>query len=483
MLCFTYRPENLADAPRTRLARWGSGYFEAKLLLFGSQWYGNLQPVERYRNDMLKVKGSGFRVARTVRTHWALIVLALIYGVNYLDRQVLALLLEPIKEEFHVGDAALGLLVGPTFALFYAVLGLPLAWLADRRNRVSIIAASAALFSCMTLLCGLAGQFWQLLLLRVGTGVGEAGTGPSSQAIIADLYPPDRRAGAQSVYALGVNLGLMVAFFGGGWIAQYYGWRSAFLAAGGPGLVLAALARFTLSEPRRGSSECLVAPLETPPLSSVVAFLRSQRAYRYIVLGTALSAFAGYGMTAFLPAFLVRSHAMPLSKVGLDFALILGVGGGIATLAAGAAADRLARHDKAWNLRIPAYCALVSLPFWPVFLLSSSATVTLLAAILPLALSGTWIGPCVAMIQGLAPLRMRAQAAALQLLIGNAIGLGLGPQVVGLVSDGLHPYFGADSLRYALFVCVLAQLGSVGCYLTGSRTLAKDLECAAAWQP
>src|SRR5882757_9684757 len=195
---------------------------------------------------MLRIKGSEAVGARAGHRHWALIVLALIYGVNYLDRQVLAIVLEPIGREFQVSDAALGLLAGPTFALFYATLGLPLAWLADRRNRVSVIAASAAVFGFMTLVCGMAAHFWSLALARVGTAVGEAGTGPSSQSVIADLYAPEHRAGAQSVYAMGVNAGLMVAFFGGGWIAQHYGWRSAFLAAGAPALLLAAIARLTL---------------------------------------------------------------------------------------------------------------------------------------------------------------------------------------------------------------------------------------------
>lgn len=426
--------------------------------------------------------GSDSVGTRLRHRHWALIVLALIYGVNYLDRQVLAIVLEPIKLEFQVSDAALGLLAGPTFALFYATLGLPLAWLADRRNRVSIIAASAALFGLMTLLCGMAAHFWQLTLARVGTAVGEAGTGPSSQSIIADLYAPKHRAAAQSVYAMGVNAGLMVAFFGGGWIAQHYGWRSAFLAAGVPALLLAAVGRLTLSEPLRGKSEKTMAPADAPALGQVVRFLKSQRAYRYIVLGTSMSAFSGYGMTAFLPAFLVRSHSMNLAAVGFAFALILGIGGGIATVASGIVADRLARRDMRWNMRIPALCALVSLPFWPVFLLAPDTTLAICAAILPLALSATWMGPCVAMIQGLAPLRMRAQAAAMQLFIGNAIGLGLGPQIVGLASDFLRPYWGMDSLRYALFVCVLAQAVSIACYRAAARTLKEDLARATAWR-
>lgn len=405
---------------------------------------------------------------------WAVVLLALVYVVNYLDRQVLAILLEPIKQEFRVSDAALGLLIGPTFALFYATLGLPLAWLADRCNRRNLIAACVALFSVMTLLCGMAAQFWQLLLARIGTGVGEAGTGPSSQTIIADLYPPQRRAAAQSVYAAGVNVGLMIAFFGGAWIAQRHGWRAAFVAAALPGLLLALLVRFTLKEPARGASENL-SDAGAPTLRETGAFMRSQRAYRYIVLGTSMSAFSGYGMTAFIPAFLVRSHQLSLTEIGFALAMVLGIGGGLATLASGVCADRLAKRDVRWNLWVPTLATAVSLPFWPVFLLWPTASGAVLAGILPLALSATWIGPCIAMIQGLAPLRMRAQAAATQLFIGNLIGLGIGPQVVGIASDLLKPAYGSDSLRYALFTCVLASALSAMCYFTATRTLRGDL--------
>ncbi len=320
----------------------------------------------------------------------------------------------------------------------------------------------------------MAAHFWQLILARIGTGIGEAGTGPSSQTIIADLYPPQRRAAAQSVYAAGVNVGLMIAFFGGAWIAQRHGWRAAFAMAALPGLLLALLVRFTLKEPARGASESLP-DAGAPALRETVAFMRSQRAYRYIVAGTSMSAFSGYGMTAFIPAFLARSHQLSLAEIGFALAMVLGIGGGLATLASGMCADGLAKRDARWALWVPALAAAVSLPFWPVFLLWPTATGTVLAGILPLALSAAWMGPCIAMIQGLAPLRMRAQAAAAQLFIGNLIGLGIGPQVVGIASDLLQPSYGSDSLRYALFTCVLASALSAMFYFTASRTLRGDL--------
>jgi predicted MFS family arabinose efflux permease len=403
---------------------------------------------------------------------YVLLVLCAIYAVNYIDRQVVAILLEPIKAEFGVSDSLLGLLSGPAFALFYATMGIPIAIAADRRSRVRIVSICLALFSVTTLLCGLAMQFWQLLAARVLTGVGEAGTGPASQSIISDLYPPSERATAQATYAVGVNLGVIVAFFGGGWIVHNYGWRYAFLAAAAPGLLLALLASLTIREPQRSGS---TSSAPTPTFRECLDILRRLRSYRYIVFGTAMSAFAGYGMAAFIPAFLMRSHGLDAAQIGMLFALVVGIGGGFGTYLSGALADRMSRRDVRWNMYVPMIAALVSLPCWPVFLLSDSLAVTIAAVMIPVALSVVFIGPCVATIQTLAPTRIRARAAAIQLFIGNLIGLGLGPQVVGITSDLLAPVAGRNSLRYALGVGAVASCFAVWSYWMASRNLQVDL--------
>lgn len=416
--------------------------------------------------------GAGFS---TAYRHYILAILTLMYVVNYLDRQVLAILLQPIKAEFGVSDALLGLLVGPTFALFYATLGIPIARLADRFSRRNIIAISMGLFSAMTVVCGLAAQFWQLVIARVFTGVGEAGTGPSAQAVISDLYPPKERAAAQSFYSAGLNIGLLIAFFAGGWIAQTFGWRQAFLAAGIPGLLLFFVVMFTVREPARGHSESLADDGIAPSLVTVARLLWSQRSFRYIALGAAMTSFGGYGATAFVPAFLVRSHHLTLYEVGLIFAGIAGIGGWIGTFLSGVIADRLGKRDVRWNMYVPIGAVFLALPFQPVFYLADNTALAIAAAVIPSAMGAVFLGPCVTMTQGLVPLRMRATAAALFLFILNIIGLGLGPQTVGIVSDLLEPALGTDSLRYALLVTMVS--GALGgfCYWRASKTLKADL--------
>jgi predicted MFS family arabinose efflux permease len=403
---------------------------------------------------------------------YVLLVLCAIYGVNYIDRQVVAILLESIKAEFGVSDSLLGLLSGPAFALFYATMGIPIAIAADRRSRVRIISICLTLFSLTTLLCGLAVHFWQLLIARLLTGVGEAGTGPASQSIISDLYPPGERATAQATYAIGVNLGIMAAFFGGGWIAHHYGWRYAFLAAAVPGLLLALLARLTIREPERTGA---TSSPQAPSFRESINVLWELRSYRYIVFGTAMSAFAGYGMAAFIPAFLMRSYGLDTAEIGALFALVVGLGGGLGTYFAGVFADRMSRRDPRWNMYVPMLATLVSLPCWPVFLLSTNLAVTIVSVMIPVALSVVFIGPCVATIQTLAPTRIRARAAAIQLFVGNLIGLGLGPQVVGIASDLLAPVAGRDSLRYALSAGAFASCIAIWSYWKASRTLTADL--------
>ena len=407
--------------------------------------------------------------------HYILVILTLMYVVNYLDRQILNILLPPIKAEFGVSDALLGLLAGPTFALFYATLGIPIARFADRHSRRNIIAMSMGLFSAMTVVCGLVGQFWQLVVARVFTGVGEAGTGPAAQAVISDLYPPEKRAAAQSFYSAGLNIGLLIAFFAGGWIAQTFGWREAFLAAGIPGLLLCFVIIFTVREPVRGHSEMLADDGVRPDLGAVARFLWSQRSFRWIAFGAAMTSFGGYGATAFVPAFLVRSHHLTLSEVGFIFAGIAGVGGWLGTFMSGVIADRMSKRDVRWNMYVPLGAVFVAFPFSPIFYLADNTTVAILAAIIPSSMGAVFLGPCVTMVQGLVPLRMRATAAALFLFILNIIGLGLGPQTVGLVSTLLEPALGVDSLRYALFVTMISSAIGGFCYWRASKSLKADL--------
>jgi predicted MFS family arabinose efflux permease len=407
--------------------------------------------------------------------YYVLALLSTGYALNLLDRQIVGILLEPIKREFSAPDVILGLLVGPTFAIFYATFGIPIAWLADRFNRRNIIAASLALFSLMTTVSGLAVHFWQLLLARVVTGVGEAGAGPASQSIISDLFAPEERAWAQSLYAAGSCVGVMVAFFCGGWIAEYHGWRTAFLAAGAPGIVLAVLLTVTIREPRRGAEGVSANRVRTPPFAQIVRFLWGQRSFRFLVLGASMSAFTTYSVMAFVPAFLARSHGMRGSEIGLALAIILGLGGFVATALPGYLADRLSARDVRWYMYVPAIASGISLPFWPLFFLVHSKVWAIAAAVIPLSLTTAWLGPCYAMAQSLVPVRMRATASSIVLFVCNSIGLGLGPLIVGAASDLLRPIVGSDSLRYALMASIVATLLAVVFYYLASRRLRLDL--------
>ena len=255
----------------------------------------------------MSLEGSAAPASATIAgrsRRYILVMLTLVYVTNYLDRNILNILLPAIKAEFRLSDADLGFLSGTVFAILYATLGVPLAWLADRANRRNVIAYSMMLFSLMTLLSGYAASFGQLVAARIGTGVGEAGTSPSVNSVISDLYAPKERAGALSFYAAGLNVGLLIAFAGGGWVEQHFGWRNAFLAAGIPGLIIALLFIFTVPETVRGHVEQLVDTGRAPSLIESVRHMWQQRSIRFIALGTALSSFGGYAVVTFISGFL-----------------------------------------------------------------------------------------------------------------------------------------------------------------------------------
>jgi predicted MFS family arabinose efflux permease len=415
------------------------------------------------------------RPGTTISPTYTLVVLTLVYVVNYLDRQILGILNGPIKAEFHLNNTEIGLLNGPAFALIYATLGIPIAALADRVNRRNVVVVSLAVFSAMTVLCGYAGSFWQLMLARFGTGIGEAGTTPPIASILADLYPRERRAAALSFYSAGLNVGLFFGFVGGGWVASHYGWRHAFLAAGVPGLALAVLLMCSVREPARGGAEHIVDRGVAPSLWEVVAYLAQQRAFVWFAVGTSLSAFGGYAAIAFVPIFLTQTHHMSLQAIGIVFAISTGIFGALGTWLSGVFADRLGRRDIRWNMFVPIVAALVTIPFVPVFYLAPNVVVALGAGIVPALTGAAFVGPAFAMSQAIVPVRMRARTGALLLFILNIFGLGLASPVVGAISDLLEPALGADALRYALMTSIATGLLGAYCYWRASRTLGADI--------
>ncbi|MBL6937750.1 MAG: MFS transporter [Alphaproteobacteria bacterium] len=407
--------------------------------------------------------------------HYILVMVTLVFVVNYLDRQILGILLPLIQKEFRVSDTQLGILTGPAFALIYASLGMPFAVIADRANRRNIIALSLAIFSAMTVVCNFVTGFWQLVAARAVVGIGEAGTGPSINSIIADLYPPQQRASALAFYSAGLNVGLLIAFFGGGIIAGTFGWRAAFLASGIPGLILVFLFLFTVPEPPRGHSEALIDTGGAPGFMATVRYLWGQRSFRFLSLGTSMSAFSGYAGLAFVPSFLARTHHLTPTQIGLLLAITTGVFGYIGTLLSGVIADRVGKKDIRRTMLVPVVATLIGLPFAPFFYLSSSLTVVIASLAVPAFLGASYLGPAYAATQGLVPLRMRATAAAVLLFILNIVGLSFGPLWVGVVSDALKPSLGPDSLRWALLSNVVFTAAGALLYWLSSRTLDRDM--------
>lgn len=404
--------------------------------------------------------------------------LTIIYAVNFVDRQLLAILQEPIKEELLLSDGQLGLLTGFAFAIFYVTAGIPIARFADHANRRNIISVVLGLWSVMTAASGLAQNYWQLLLARIGVGVGEAGCSPPAHSMISDVFPLSARATALSMYSSGINIGILFGFLLGGWLNEFFGWRVAFMVVGLPGVVLAVLFRLTVKEPLRGMTESgqQMLPREPAKLGDVLALLWSRRSFRHLAMGGALSAFTGYGISSWLASYIIRSYGMATGELGTWLALTVGLFGAIGTFGSGMLADRLGRRDLRWYLWMPACAAVISVPAFVVAMMADSAVGTLVLNIVPTLLATVYVGSCIAMVHGLLASNMRAMGSAVFFFIINIFGLGLGPFSIGLLSDLLEPSLGTQSLRYAMIsLVVVAGSWSVLHYTLAARSLREDL--------
>lgn len=411
---------------------------------------------------------------------YALMVLMLAYTANYVDRQILAILLQPIKLDLGLSDTQLGFLSGLTFAIFYATLGVPIAMWADRGNRRNIITLALTIFSSMTVVCGFVTNFAQLALARIGVGVGEAGSSPPAHSMIADMFPPEKRASAMGFYSLGINLGILIGFLVGGWVSQWYGWRAAFFIVGAPGLIIALLVRFTLKEPRRGQADGLTMQGEAaaPRVGEVFSLLWSQKSFRHISFGAALAAIGGYAGVTWLPAFLARSFEMSNGAIGTSLALIIGIAGGAGTYFTGYFADKLGKRDIRWNVWVFCIIGGLCFPFSVAMYLSGDKVMALILFVYPAFAGAAYVAPALAMTQALVTVRMRAQASAVLFLILNLIGMGLGPQLAGILSDLYHPAYAEESLRYSLLTISVVWIWSAFHFLLAARTLKSDIERA-----
>ena len=402
-------------------------------------------------------------------------MLIVVYMTSYLDRQILSILLPQIKAEFKVSDTYLGLLTGFAFAVFYTTLGIPLARMADRGSRVNLLAICIASWSLMTALCGTALTFVQLTLARIGVGVGEAGCNPSAHSLIADYFPFEKRAFALSAYATGVPLGSLLGLALGGWLGETYGWRVAFIAVGLPGLLLAVVVKMVLKEPARGKVDG-IRDEDAPGMLQTFRYLWRAKSFRGLCAASAADAFVGYGLLLWLPTYLIRSFGLGPSEIGLRLGIMFGIAGVIGALGAGLLTDRLGKRDRRFYCLMPMIVYGIALVGNVLVYTSQSVSATFALLIVPLIVLPAGGGPLYAATQAIAPVRMRATAAALLLLTTNLIGLGLGPAFVGLASDLLAPEYGDSSLRYAMLIISSSYIVAMLMAYVASRFFITDLK-------
>lgn len=409
---------------------------------------------------------------------YVLALLLLVYISNYADRILLGILLPAIKAEFQLNDTQLGFLHGTAFAIFYATLGVPIAIYADRGNRKLVIVASTAMWSIMTYLCGKATDFWQLVMFRVGVGVGEAGSNPPSHSIISDLFPIKYRGTALAIFSQGVSLGIVVGLYGGAQIAEAYGWRMAFFALGLPGVLIALLVMLTMIEPKRGASEGRELTGTPPSIMETIRFIATQKALLHILAGATVTTMVGYSGVLWWPSFIVRSHGLSPADMSVFLSLVFGLGTGIGLFLGGILSDYFGRKDPKWMSRVIALGILAGFPFGAALYVVDDSTLVFMIIGVPAAAGGLYLGPTIAMVQSLVAVRMRTVASAIFLFAINLIGMGLGSLLIGAMSDALTPAYGQDALRYTLLFVMVFNLWAVYHYWRAGDFMQADLKRA-----
>jgi predicted MFS family arabinose efflux permease len=388
------------------------------------------------------------------RSYWTLFVLLLVAIYNFIDRQIIYILIEPIRVDLKMSDTQVGLLTGLSFAVVYGLAGLWVARLADRHPRHLIIAASILVWSAATALGGLASSYWQLVLSRLGVAAGESGSTPAAHSLIATLFPPERRAFNIAILGLGAPFGVLIGYVGGGWLATHVHWREALIWAGVPGLFLAILVATTIKDPLRaklGNSE--------QPKGGMTVLLKLS-IFRHMMAAAGIFAASAYALSAFQPSFLIRLHGFNAQEAGLALGLVHGIGGGVGALLGGFLADYMGAKDVRWRQWVPAIGALLSVPLTIAALLVDNgyAAAALMAGSI---LAGLlYVAPTFGLAQSIAPIWARATASALLLLSVSMFGQSLGPLLTGVLSDLFRPTYGDEGLRLALFVVPVLQLWS-----------------------
>lgn len=407
--------------------------------------------------------------------YWVLGLLVVVYTFNFLDRQILGILASSIKKDLSLSDTQLGLMGGLAFAAFYTLLGIPIAWLADRWSRVKIMTLALAVWSAFTAVCGLAGSFWQLFFARMGVGTGEAGGVAPAYSLIADYFPPAQRARALAVYSFGIPLGMASGILFGGLIAAHVSWQAAFFVVGLAGVALAPLFGLTVRDPVRGGHDAPGKKQAAPGLGQVLSLLLGKPSFWLLALGAASSSVCGYGVAFWLPSFFQRSLGLTLVETSCFYGAICLLGGIAGIWGGGWLADRLGRSgDRRAYALVPAAAFMIALPCFFAALQSSSLAMAFCLFLIPTGLNLAWLGPVITSIQHLTPASMRSTASAAFLLVNNLVGIALGTYYFGAVSDLLSTRFGAESLRYAIYSGGVFYLVGAGLFLLASRRLTRD---------
>ncbi|WP_407152265.1 spinster family MFS transporter [Bradyrhizobium sp. ORS 86] len=410
------------------------------------------------------------------RRYYVLGLLTIIYALNFLDRTIFNVLIEPIKKEFTLSDTTMGLLAGFGFVLFYSLLGIPIARMADRLNRRNIVAVAFAFWSAMTYLCGMASSVTTLALARIGVGIGESAGTPASQSMIADLFDKNERPRALGIYAIGTYLGVFLGYFIGGYVNQHYGWRTAFFSAGLPGIALAVVLWLTISEPKRGA---MAETFKTEPIGPTLRFLAAQPSFVIVLIGFCLTTYTNYATAVWIPPFLARIHHLSSTEIGTYAGTFKGLAGMAGTLIGGIVVARISRRDDRWKLWAPAIMSGLAGPVFAVCMLTPSFPLMVATLALTSFLVGFHLGPIFAIAQTVAKPSMRALASAIVLLTATCFGQGVGPLAVGMINDALKGSYGVDAVRYSLLsAAVTTTLGAL-LFVWAARWIRSDIKRAA----
>ncbi|MET0365534.1 MAG: MFS transporter [Sphingobium sp.] len=409
---------------------------------------------------------------------YVLLLLMLIAAVAAVDRQILFVLVEPIRHEFGLNDKQIGALTGIAFALTYVVVSIPVARLSDRAPRKIVIGVAVSIWSVMTALTGFAQSFFQLFITRVGVGFGEAGAAAPSQALIGDMFPPRQRATAMSLYLMGAPLGMAVGLGMGGWVAQHYGWRWALVAAGVPGIILGPLMLFTVRNITKGAADGITRTFTPPGIGETLRMVARIRTLPFLFGGATLQSLLASGLVGWMPAFLQRTHGLSPVTIGASLGAAMGAGSLIGHLLGGPLSDWLIRRDLRWPLWLGAGIVLVS-GLLSLLAFAGPASIFFPAIALQILVSGLFTSPLLSLVVSLPPVWARATTVAVMYTVLQLVGLGIGPTAVGALSDALRPAYGEGSLQMAMLLSLLLAFPAALLLLLAARHYRADHAAAA----